>query len=328
MTGRAEAEAAVWFARLGDDARSPEGHCGLASWRGERPANAAALAEMEALWSDLEHVAALSFYSSGVAAARAADPQRGGEGGRAGSGLTRARTWPVAAGIAAAVATLMLVFAWHLRITSPTIFETPVGGRQVASLPDASRVTLNTNSRLSARFTGSERLIMLDRGEALFEVSKDPDRPFVVQTRLGRVTALGTKFVVRDWQDVMEVTLLSGSVLVDPQKSGQASFIMAPGQRVRLGVTGSATVDKPSLPAVTAWRDGRLILQDMSAVAAVREMNRYGRKPITLDPSVSTEQCQVSGVFRVADTERFANSLARICGLRLVRLDDRYLIEP
>lgn len=327
MTGKPEAEAAVWFAQLGDDARNPQGHRGLAAWRAERPANAAALAEMDALWSDLEHVAALSFIGerqqhrleTGEPRAKAQATRRT----RALSG----RVWRAAAGGATALAAVILLFFASSLVSAPVTFETAVGGQRIASLPDASRVILNTDSKVAARFTANERLVRLDRGEALFEVSRDPSRPFVVRTHLGKVTALGTRFVVRDRGEVVEVTLLEGSVLVDPERDGQASFIMSPGQRVRIGITGSTSVDKPSLGAVTAWRQGGLVLQDMSALAAAREMNRYGRKRIVLDP-VDVANCRVSGVFRVADTERFAHILARICGLQLERRADSYLIRP
>lgn len=324
MTGKPEAEAAVWFAQLGDDAREPEKHRGLANWRAERPANAAALAEMDALWTDLEHVAALSFYDE--KATRKRDAVAIDRSARPPLSLMPNRLWWSAAG-AAAMAAMVLLFLAH-PFFNPVIFETAVGGQQVASLPDASRVTLNTDSRVAARFTAKERLITLDRGEALFEVSRDPNRPFIVQTHVGKVTALGTKFVVRDRGSSMEVTLLEGKILVDPEKNGQTSFIMTPGQRVRIGTAGTALVDKPSLDAVTAWRRGGLVLQDMSAVAAVGEMNRYGQKPITLDRSANVAECRVSGVFRVADTQRFSQILARICGLRLEQRDDRYLLIP
>ena len=329
MTGNAEAEAAVWFARLGEGACDPDSHKELAQWRAERPANAAALAEMEALWADLGDVAALSFYDQGKNSAPGSPTMRGSNDkfGSCEPGLAKTRPW-WPAGIAAAVAALVFVFVGLNPFDNPLTFETVVGGRKTASLPDNSRVILNTNSKVAARYTDRERLITLDRGEALFEVSRDPSRPFVVRTNLGTVTALGTKFVVRDRGNAMEVTLLSGKVVVDPQKEGRASFIMAPGQRVRIGVTGSTAVDKPSLGAVTAWRDGGLVLQDVSAMAAISEMNRYAKKPIALDPSANVARCRVSGVFSVADTERFAHILTKICGLRLVRRDDRYLVRP
>ena len=326
MTGKAEAEAAAWFARLGDGACAPDAHAGLSQWRAERPANAAALAEMDALWSDLGEVATLSFYDDGKKATSGSQAANDEPGNSASSGARSRLWWP--AGVAAAVAALIFIFVGLNPFDNPLTFETPVGGRQIASLPDHSRVILNTNSKVAARYTDDKRLITLNRGEALFEVSKDPRRPFVVRTHLGTVTALGTKFVVRDRGNAMEVTLLSGKVVVDPEREGRASFIMTPGQRVRIGTTGSTAVDKPSLSAVTAWRDGRLVLQDASAVGAIGEMNRYGQKTIALGPSANVAKCRVSGVFRVADTVRFAHILARICGLRLERHDDRYLITP
>ncbi len=319
MTGRAEAEAALWFARLGDGACNPAADSGLAAWRGEKPANAAALAEMEALWDDLEHVAALSYYDERN------EGQASNDCGVAASRSGAWTRWPALGGAMAAGLALTAFIGLQMFGGGAT-FETEVGAQRLAALPDETQVLLNTNSRLEEHYSKGQRLVRLDRGEALFDVTRDPSRPFVVQTRLGTITALGTSFVVRDREDELEVTLLSGKVVVDPDKEGQASFILSPGQRVRLGELAVPSVDKPALDVLTAWRNGGLVLQDNSVSSAVREMNRYARKPIELDPAVNVAGCRLSGVFRIGDTERFSNSIGAVCDLRVSRFDDRYYL--
>lgn len=77
-------------------------------------------------------------------------------------------------------------------------YSTPIGGMQNIALNDGSHVTLNTDTSLRASLNGDkERHIQLDKGEAFFEVAKDPTRPFVVYAGDKRVMAIGTKFSVR-----------------------------------------------------------------------------------------------------------------------------------
>lgn len=85
-------------------------------------------------------------------------------------------------------------------------------------LSDGTRVTLNASSRLRypTSFDGSAREVWLD-GEAYFDVSRDPRKPFVVHTERQRIRVLGTSFNVMayDGDTFNIVTLLSGAVQLD-----------------------------------------------------------------------------------------------------------------
>src|SRR5690606_34195438 len=76
-------------------------------------------------------------------------------------------------------------------------FRTELGQRSTVTLPDGSVVTLNTDTVVRTRADGERRLVYLDKGQAFFEVAKDPRRPFVVTAAGRTVTALGTAFDVR-----------------------------------------------------------------------------------------------------------------------------------
>ena len=58
-------------------------------------------------------------------------------------------------------------------------------------------MSLNTSTRVRVELGASRRTVEVDGGEALFEVAKDPSRPFVVRAAGSEVTATGTAFVVR-----------------------------------------------------------------------------------------------------------------------------------
>lgn len=95
---------------------------------------------------------------------------------------------------------------WHGTMT------TAVGDYREVQLPDGSAVVLNTDTHLEAEFGAERRVVRFVRGEALFTVAHDPDRPFVVQAGDTRIQAIGTAFVVRFDDTTFEVSVTEGSV--------------------------------------------------------------------------------------------------------------------
>src|ERR1700730_8306871 len=87
---------------------------------------------------------------------------------------------------------------------------TAVGEQRTLTLEDGTRVYLNTNSRAIVHYDKKLRQVNLEKGEALFEVAKRPDWPFVVTAGDRQVTALGTAFIVRRGGKDFAVTLLEG----------------------------------------------------------------------------------------------------------------------
>ncbi|MCZ9336070.1 FecR family protein, partial [Klebsiella pneumoniae] len=73
---------------------------------------------------------------------------------------------------------------------------------------------LNTASALSIRYSESERALMLEAGEALFQVAKDTARPFIVRAGAGETQALGTVFAVRRSGEDVRVVVAEGRVMV------------------------------------------------------------------------------------------------------------------
>lgn len=136
-----------------------------------------------------------------------------------------------AAGIVAAVITgyAATVGSWeeleYLRdralhaLAGETLYRTAVGERLAVVLEDGSELTLNTDSRAVIDYDEAVRNVTLARGQALFEVAENPDRPFVVAAGGRTVTALGTAFDVRLSDKRLEVTLIEGRVRVEDAQS-------------------------------------------------------------------------------------------------------------
>ena len=300
-----EAEAAAWLARLhgdqGDAARDA-----LDAWLAEDPAHAAAFARAGEVWAILPRAA------------------RHGE--------DEARLRPAPEGqpwlrtVLAVAASMVLglgVLWWSLG--SAGDYVTRPGEQQVATLGDGSRIALNTDTRVDVRFDADRRHITLDRGEAMFEVAHDADRPFVVIAGDTRVQALGTVFIVRRTRDEVVVTLIEGEVAVTREDSGErlaseAPMLLHPGERLTEPEAGPTRIEPASVEAATAWRRGQTIFRDTPLGAAVTELNRYGGPQVVIDdPRVAA--LPISGVF-TTNAPDFAQAAADLHGLDVERKGD------
>jgi transmembrane sensor len=150
-------------------------------------------------------------------------PRQRNDGPAAGSRMRRLR--PLAASLLLAA---LVGATWYFWPAGPT-YQTPVGGTASVPMSDGSNVTLNTNTRIEVALTERERIVQLERGEAFFEVAKDPHRPFIVSAGRKRVIAVGTKFSVEREGDEVRVVVSEGTVRIEgaaasrPQSSVRTS---------------------------------------------------------------------------------------------------------
>jgi transmembrane sensor len=294
------AEAAAWLARLNGAGRSADTEDALRLWLAADPAHVDAFERATDLWEMLPGAVAL--------------------GGGAANDDRPAPRRAMMAMAASFVLCVMVAGGW-VWSARPLVYETLVGEQKAVTLADGSRVTLNTGSRISVDYDDGVRLVRLDRGEALFEVAHGKAWPFIVETDRGSVRALGTKFVVRRDGGRMAVTLIEGKVSVARSAARAPAVILRPGERVTLIPDAGAALDKPSVEAVTAWRRGEAVFDDVTLLAAASELNRYGTKRIVIDdPAVSG--LRVSGVFATSDVEEFAQAIAALHGLKVAQEGD------
>ncbi|MGJ4728097.1 FecR family protein [Luteimonas sp. SDU101] len=326
----ARAEASAWIARLHGPDRDADMEAGFRRWLAERPENALEFEGLNEVWELLP----VSVPSR--ATARLERWERSEEARQLQAMRTRTSTpaRPQTRFALAVCAALVLVALGAFRFWPDPSYATAVGEQRTVRLEDGTRVSLNSGSRVSVAYGDAERRVRLARGEVLFDVARDAERPFVVDVEGHRVTALGTSFVVRRDDERVAVTLIEGRVAVVPASAAargtgsragvpaSSPGILAPGQRMTLAARAPARIDSPRLDAVTAWRRGEVILDDTPLTEAVAEMNRYDRTAIVIDrPEART--LTVSGLYHTGDSAGFAESVAQMYGLRVVERDGR-----
>ena len=153
----------------------------------------------------------------------------------------------------AAVFLLAFVLSWEIQLftskgdtivmveAEPLYHEilVPYGSKNIVILPDSTKVSLNSGSRLKypARYDETNREVFL-QGEGFFDVTKDPDNPFIVKTNGLNIKVLGTKFNLMANADdnFIEATLIEGAIeildLKDTKSVGNKNLMMTPGQKL------------------------------------------------------------------------------------------------
>lgn len=212
--------------------------------------------------------------------------------------------------------------------TIPTRYVTGVAETRVVTLPDNSRVSLDAATRVSVSYTATTRDITLLAGQAHFDVARDATRPFRVTAGDRTVVATGTSFNIEMIGNEVLVTLLEGEVIVTdadadsqtlkassegsdrstPERSS-TPVKLKPGQQLLAIHDEAPRIDTaPNIEKTTAWRQGKVFLEEDMLPVAVARMNRYSRiRLVVADDSL--KGLEVGGVFNAGDTDAFIEAL-------------------
>jgi transmembrane sensor len=225
--------------------------------------------------------------------------------------------------------------AAYLHFAAPH-YETHVGEQRDVILTDGSRITLNTNTSLTVRYSKARRYIELQRGEALFSVKHDTRLPFDVSAGETLTRALGTQFNVDLRNSNVTVSVLEGAVQVTAANNLSAApvgssnstaadaqpgmAIIAPalskGEAVEVRPQEHRVVtEKADSRRIDAWRTRRLEFSDTPLVEAVAEFNRYSSTRVVIG-TPELESVRVSGAFGIGDADGFLFSMKEALHVR------------
>ncbi len=160
--------------------------------------------------------------------------------------------------------------------------KTSAGQKLTFHLSDGTVVKLNSGSKLTfpEQFVGeNSRAVHLD-GEAFFEVTENPEKPFIVSTQNLITTALGTSFTVRDNNDSQEVFLLSGKVNVVINRQRDNNQILNSGEKAQYDkATNQLSKGTFNEELETGWKDGLLVFDKTPFKDLVKKIESwYGVK--------------------------------------------------
>jgi transmembrane sensor len=312
-----EERAAGWLLRREEPDWSPGDQAALDAWLDESLAHKAAYWRLEHGWRQADRIGALGELPRLQA--------RAGWLGRYWRPIAIAASLLLTIGLGATYLISNVIVRDGLEATATQSYATPVGGRRLISLPDGSRVELNTATIVRSGVTPESREFWLDRGEAYFEVAHAADHPFVVHAGPRTITVLGTKFSVRRDGNRVSVSVVEGRVRVDQagdatQGGGQAApSTTITGGDVALADGASTLVTANAADRVEhalSWRRGMLTFDQTTLGDAAAEFNRYNRQQIIIaDPGAAG--IRIGGTFQAANVDAFARLLREAYGLRV-----------
>lgn len=301
------AEAGVWIARLHGPDRDRTLEAGFRRWLEADPRNRAAFELSTEVWEDAQNLRRVI----PLASRTTLKPR------------IRFKLRLVAGSAMLVLAVVaLLVYLRADRVATST------GEQRMLSLEDGTRIYLNTATRVAVRYQKTVRAVELETGEALFDVARRPNWPFIVKAGDRQVTALGTSFVVRRDAQQLSVTLVDGRVSVSGDSDPRTAppIVLAPGQRLTMAKGRAASLDTPSLEKSIAWRRGQVVLDDTTLSNAVDEMNRYSSVKLRIEQP-EAGRLIVNGLFQAGDTASFAHVLEHAYGFRVIERSGEIVLE-
>jgi transmembrane sensor len=237
----------------------------------------------------------------------------------------------------AAACLIAMVSIWWYRLQTPampaeiqyvTISAGTGAEHKKVSLPDGSNVYLNgkTTIKYPVAFELGQRKVYLD-GDAFFDVTKDPQRPFIVEANGVSTTVLGTSFRIRhdDASDKIEVMVATGKVAV--KKDTSMLGLLTPGEGVEYNTKTSQLIRRQYPTAeITSMVQQTLHFNNTSFADVANELEKwYGVKVILQNEQL--HNYRFSGEFRNAGLHAILESMAISSSIRYQQQADTVYIR-
>ena len=329
-------EASDWLAKL-DRGLSAAEEQELQTWLAQHPENQRGLLRLASLWDKMSSLSRLAELAPAV-------PPR----------QRRQFLYPaIAASLAIVAIAGWLTVQRSADLRTPaeravasveSSYETAIGERSTVRLPDQSVLTLNTNSLVKVNYDGTQRALVLERGEMSIEVAHDAGRPLSVVAGQKIVRAVGTAFNVQMIDDgQVELIVTEGTVMVSdgieqrgaalaakPARTfGAVPRTVTKGERVVLGADREtiSKVSDSALSAQLSWRQGNLIFGGETLAVAIAEVSRYTPVRFEIaDPRL--RELRIGGLFKAGDVDGLLATLKENFNIDSERLDaERVLLK-
>ena len=338
-------EASEWFVRMRDGEDDPSVQGELMDWLRRSPEHVSAYLDIAGIWMEAKNVEADSHLdlAARIAAARADRGVTELAPGMRPMSRRYLNARPLLAIAASVFIVWAVVAAWWQY--GRDVYSTALGEQRSIALADGSTVELNSQSRVRVRFDNRQRRIELLEGQALFHVTKDPARPFLVSADGTTVRAVGTVFDVYRKHAGAIITVVEGIVVVDDnEKAGSASTTPVLPERphergdhpfvpIRLAAGGQAIV-KPgagvetgpvNVGAAIAWTRRELVFEFTPLEEAAEEFNRYNARKLVIEGE-PLRAFKVSAIFRSTDPRSLVRFMQAIPGVQVRESDDEIVI--
>lgn len=225
---------------------------------------------------------------------------------------------------------LLALAGWRIPVARQQLLvlnadhHTAIGEVRSLSLPDGGQLWLNSATALNIDYRANLRRLELLAGEVLVVTAHD-SRPFVIDTRQGRLQALGTRFSVWQRDHAARLSVFDGAVRVHPAECTD-TLVVAAGWQTDFDRHG-AQLPRAVEESRQAWHEGRLLASDISLGEFIEQLRAYLPGHLGLAPEV--QALRVMGNFPANDPERTLAMLESALPIKVRKtLPWWYSIEP
>lgn len=236
------------------------------------------------------------------------------------------RYFSIAASVAAAVVLAIFFIAPDADLQYNTIALQ--AEKNTFTLPDNSTIDINKNTSIEyAESFGNNRAIKLNKGEAYFEVQKDADHPFTVETPRAKITVLGTGFNVKldSISGNTTVTVLHGKVKVENKKS-QQSQILVKNQTATLAQTSTEFSSPASSTAnELSWKTNTIEFKNTPMTEVVQILNNHFGSQLQIKQG-ELKNCRLNTGFEDPNLETILDMLETFNQVKSEKQGDKIIL--
>lgn len=310
-------QASKWFLRLKDAAPDHADRGKFEAWLMSSAANQQAYQTIADTWEGFDSSEQISQLSSAMLNRKLEEDIR-----------KRQQANKLAKLAAVAVLSLAGLFGWQHWQAQPlqTIAESSGTGSILSrTLPDGSKLTLDAHSHTQVVYYRDKRYVKLLQGQAVFEVVKDAERPFVVESAQARITVKGTRFVVNMVNHKTVVAVDHGKVLVETLQDGATdALLLTDGQVAEVHPRGAPVRRHKLGQDYFAFLQGKLIFDGASLDEVAETVSRYLPQPLV---NQSTSHTEISAVVDIKTLPAFIKTLPVVAKVKLQAEEKQTLIS-
>ena len=203
--------------------------------------------------------------------------------------------------------------------------QTGIGEQREITLPEGSVIHLNVLSRVRWRLSDTERTVSLDAGDALFTVSRNPDRPFTVRSTGGTVRVLGTVFSVSLRDQSGGIAVREGHVSFTPRGAAADPVQLGAGQGVQFGPRGIYKIAAVAPDQVGEWCDHFVTFDQAELGDVARELGRYFPLKVRLEPAEAAKR-RVTLRLKLQDQSSTLDVLSQLLDAHIERKSARRIV--
>ncbi len=197
---------------------------------------------------------------------------------------------------------------------------------KIDTLSDGSVITLNKNSVLEypSRFQNKQRLVVLAKGEAFFNVTPDRNKPFLIKSGIMLIRVVGTSFNVKLRNGNVEVIVETGKVQVS---KGESHIYLKPGEKITVS-KNSAALKKEITPDLlyNYYRTKTFVADDTPLWRMVQVLNEaYDTKIVIHNPAI--KNLPLNTTFKNESLDEILTVISRTFKITVEKKQDQILLK-